>query len=126
MVVLSLFVSLTVFSQAGKYSFTNLIGTWRNKSGAGLDVVDSNTIYIVHGSQRKLASASLSDFSKNPVSLNLAVKDSSRVVTLKSLLLFMNDNTLQWQVFDTDTKPVNFRYDKRDMLFLKKIEELNN
>ena len=123
---LSLFTSLTVFSQKEKYSFSNLIGNWRNSKGSGLDVVDSNTIYIVHGGQRKLAQASLSDFSKNPVSLNLSVKDASHVTTLKSLLLFVNEKMLQWQVFDTETKPVSFRYDKGDMLFLKKIEELNN
>jgi hypothetical protein len=125
-VALSLLVSLTVFSQTKQYGFKNLVGTWRNSNGTGLDVVDSNTIYIVNGSQRKLASASLSNFSKNPVSLNLSVKDSSRAVTLKSLLLFVNDNMLQWQVFDAGTKPVSFRYDRGDMLFLKKIEELNN
>ena len=124
--VLSLLVSLTAFSQKEKYSFSNLTGTWRNKSGAGLDVVDSNTIYIVHGGRRKLAKASYFDFSKNPVSLHLSVTNASRVVTLKSLLVFVSDNMLQWQVFDTDTRPVSFRYDKGDMLFLKKIEERNN
>lgn len=126
MVALSLFVSLTALSQKENYSFSNLVGTWRNRTGAGLDVVDSNTIYIVHGGQRKLAKASLSDFTKNPISFNLAVAGDSRVMTLKSLLLFLNDKTLQWQVFDTETKPVNFRYNKGDMLYLKKIEELNN
>lgn len=126
MAALSLFISLTAISQAEKYSFKNLIGTWRNSKGAGLDVVDSNTIYIVHADQRRLATASLSDFSRNPILLNLAVKDASRVITLKSLLLFVNDNMLQWQVFDKESKPVSFRYDRRDMLFLKKIEELNN
>jgi hypothetical protein len=126
MVALSLFVSLTVFSQKEKYSFKSLIGNWRNSKGSGLDVVDSNTIYIVHRNQRKLAKASLSDFTTNPVSLHLAVNDASHVITLKSLLLFVNDNMLQWQVFDTETRPVSFRYDKGDMLFLKKIEELNN
>ena len=126
LVTLSILISLTGFSQKEKYTFDNLIGTWRNKNGAGLDVIDSNTIYIVHGGQRKLVKASLSDFTKSPVSFDLAVKDASRVTTLKSLLLFVNDRTLQWQVFNTETTPVNFRYDRGDMLFLKKIEELNN
>ena len=125
-VALSIFISLTAFAQTEKYSFRNLVGTWRNSSGAGLDVVDSNTIYIVHGNQRKLATASVSDFTKNPVSLNRTVKDASHAITLKSLLLFVNDNMLQWQIFDTETRPANFSYDKGDMLFLKKIEELSN
>ncbi len=123
---LSLLISLQLVSSAQKYGFENLAGTWRNSKGAGLDVVDSNTVYIVHGGQRMRAVARLSDFSKNPVWLNLLVKDSSHVFTLKSLLLFVNDNTLQWQLFDSDTKPANYRYDKGDMLFLKKIEPLTN
>src|ERR1700712_3083264 len=124
--ILFLSLSLQLISSAQKYTFENLVGSWRNANGAGLDVVDSNTIYIVHGGQRKLASASLSDFNKNPVWFNLSVKDSSRRITLKSLLLFVNETMLQWQVFDMDTKPASFRYDKGDMLFLKKVEELTN
>ncbi len=124
--ILFLSLSLQFISSAQKYTFANLAGSWRNANGAGLDVVDSNTFYIVNGGQRRLASARLSDFTKNPVSLNLAVKDSSRTITFKSLLLFVNETMLQWQVFDTYTKPVSFRYDKGDMLFLRKVEERNN
>ena len=125
-VVLSLFVSVTVFSQSEKYSFENLVGSWRNSSGVGLDVVDSNTVFIVRGDHRIQASALLSDFKRNPAYLNLSIKDSMKTVVLKSLVLFVNDNTLQWQVFDSQTRPVSFRYDKGDMLFLKRIDKLYN
>ena len=125
-VVLSLFVSVTVFSQSEKYSFENLVGSWRNSSGVGLDVVDTNTVYIVRGDQRVQASAQISDFKRNPAYLNLSVKDSTKTVVLKSLVLFVNDNTLQWQLFDSQTRPVSFRYDKGDMLFLKRIDKLYN
>ena len=102
------------------------MGTWRNSTGVGMDVVDSNTVYIVHGNQRKLASASLTGVGRNPLSFNVSIKDSSKIVVLKGLLLFVNDNTLQWQVFDSDTKPVSFRYERGDMLFLKRIDKLYN
>jgi len=125
-VVLSLFISLTAFSQAIKYSFKNLVGTWRNNSGTGLDVLDSNTVYIVHGGKRKLASASLSDAGRNPLSFNLSVKDSATTLVLKGLLLFVRDNMLLWQIFDRETKPVSFRYNRSDMLFLKRIDKLYN
>ena len=125
-VVFSLFLSVAAFSQQEKYSFKNLVGTWRTSSGVGLDVVDSNTVYIVHGDQRKLASASLAGAGRNPLSFNVSIKDSSKIVVLKGLLLFVNDNTLQWQVFDSDTKPVSFRYERGDMLFLRRIDKLYN
>ncbi len=124
--ILSLLLSLEFTSSAQEHSFTNLIGSWRNRQGAGLDVMDSNTIYIVNCDKRKLAGAILSDFSKDLVKLNLSVKDSFRTVVIKSLLLFVNDNTLQWQVVDSEKKPVNFRYERGDILFLKRIQQLNN
>lgn len=109
-----------------KYNFDNLKGNWRNSEGAGLDIVDSNTIYIVYGEQRKLANRSKADFSKSPVWLDLAVRDSSRTVTLKSLLFFVNDDLIQWQVFDKETRPAYFSTDKGDMLFLRRVEKMMN
>ncbi|WP_121352580.1 hypothetical protein [Flavisolibacter nicotianae] len=124
---LVLFLSMNVVANAQKkYSFENLKGSWRNSSGAGLDIVDSGTIYIVYGSQKKLVTRSKADFSKSPVWLDLAVKDSSHVVTLKSLLLFVNEDLLQWQVFDSETRPAYFSTDKGDMLFLKRVSEMTN
>lgn len=124
---LVLFLSMNVVANAQKkYSFENLKGSWRNSSGAGLDIVDSSTIYIVYGSQKKLVTRSKADFSKSPVWLDLAVKDSSHVVTLKSLLLFVNEDLLQWQVFDSETRPAYFSTDRGDMLFLKRVSEMTN
>lgn len=125
--VLMLFVSLSITADAQKkYSFDNLKGSWRNSEGAGLDVVDSNTIYIVHGEQRRLITHSRADFSKSPVWFDIAVKDSSNTVTLKSLLYFVNDDLIQWQVFDKDTRPAYFSTDRGDMLFLRKVEKMMN
>lgn len=126
MVVLSLFVSVIAFSQSEKYGFKNLVGSWRNSSGVGLDVIDSNTVYIVRGEHKILGSTANSDFSKNPVFFDLQIRDSAKTLVLKGLLLFVNDNMLQWQIFDRETKPVSFRYDKGDMLFLKRIDKLYN
>jgi hypothetical protein len=124
---LVLFLSMNVVANAQKkYNFDNLKGSWRNSSGAGLDIVDSNTIYIVYGAQKKLVTRSKADFSKSPVWLDLAVKDEKHVVTLKSLLLFVNEDLLQWQVFDSETRPAYFSTDKGDMLFLKRVSEMMN
>lgn len=107
-------------------SVNDLVGTWRNSSGAGLDIVDSNTVYIVRGERRKQASATFTDVRKNPVAFNLTVRDSSRVITLKGLLLVVNDNTLQWQVFESETKPASFGYGRGNVLYLKRIARLLN
>ena len=137
--VLSFFVSVSGWAQSEEeeseahvskkegHSFQDFVGSWRNKSGAGLDIVDSNTVYIVRGDQRKLALATLTDVSKAPVTFNLTVKDSAKIVTLKGLLMLVGDNLLQWQVFDTETKPASYTTSsRRDMLFLKRIDKLMN
>jgi len=127
MVALVLFFSMTLTADAQKkYSFDNLKGSWRNSNGAGLDIVDSNTIYIVYGEQKKMVNRCKVDFSKSPVWLDMAVKDANHVVTLKSLLLFVNEDLIQWQVFDSETRPAYFSTDKGDMLFLKRVAELIN
>lgn len=133
MVALSLFTTLAAGAQSREegsreeHKMQDLVGSWRNSSGAGLDIEDSNTVYIVRGDQRKRAAATLSDLRKNPVSFNLTVKDSSRLVTLKGVLLIVNDNMLQWQVYDSETKPVSYTSNSRgDMLFLRRIDKLIN
>lgn len=127
MMALALFLSMNVAVHAQKkYSFDNLKGSWRNSNGAGLDIVDSNTIYIVYGTQKKLVTHSKADFSKSPVWLDLAVKDNNQLITLKSLLLFVNEDLIQWQVFDSETRPAYFSTDSGDMLFLKRVSELMN
>jgi hypothetical protein len=137
MMVLSFFISLNGFAQSEEteaqasskveHSFQDLVGSWRTKGGAGLDIVDSNTVYIVRGGLRKLAMATLSDVNKAPVTFNLTVKDSAKVVTLKGLLMLVGDNLMQWQIFDSETKPASYTSNTRgDMLFLKRIENLMN
>lgn len=127
MTILSLFAVLSGWAQTKEErSVNDLTGRWRNSKGNGLDIMDSNTVYIVHGDQRKLASATVSGLRKSTANFDLTVKDSARAVTLKGLLMMLNDDTLQWQIFDSETKPVSYSYRKSDMLFMKRISNLIN
>lgn len=127
MMVLSLFAALQASSQLKEdRSMDDLVGSWRNKYGVGMDIVDSNTVYLVRGDQRRLAYAKLSNLQKNPLSLTLMVKDSSRILTLKGVLLLMGDNTLQWQVYDSDTRPASYNTSRGEMLYLRRIDKLLN
>lgn len=128
--VFALLLSVSGGAQMGRsskqYSFGNLVGAWRTPKGAGIDVVDSATIYLVAGEKRRPAVITKADFSRNPVWFDVTVKDSANVTALKSLLLFVNDNTLQWQVFDSETQPVSFRYTRGDMIYLKRVQTVSN
>ena len=136
MLALLFLASVTVWAQSEEEaiertsreerSFQDLIGSWRNKSGAGLDIIDSNTVYIVRGDQRKLALAKVSDTKKAPVTFNLTIRDSAKMITLKGLLMPVGENMLQWQIFDSETKPASYTSSRGDMLFLKRIDKLMN
>lgn len=138
MLVLSFFVSINMWAQSEEEteeqvsvketkSFQDLVGSWRNKSGAGLDIVDSNTVFIVRGDKRMQALVNVSDLNKVPVTFNLTLKDSVKIITLKGLLMPIGDNMLQWQVFDSETRPASYSYSNRsDMLFLKRIDKMIN
>ena len=124
--LLALVVSLQFTASAQSYEFKNLVGNWRNKEGVGLEIVDSSRIYVVHGEQRKQVVSYSFDFNSNPAKFNFVIKDNSGVVNIKSMLLFLNDNLVQWQVIDSYTKPANYTDERRDVLILRKIEESAN
>ena len=124
--VAMLFISLAVTAQSNQRNFNDLIGSWRNKNGFGIDVLDSATIYLVRGGNHKLAALLNADFSSNPLWLDLSLKESGKVTNLKSLLVFITDDTVQWQLYDTEAKPAGLRSDNRNTLFLRRVRQLMN
>src|SRR5215217_6865176 len=97
--LLSLFAafvfSTTCFAQ--KYNFQNLVGKWESPDGAGIEVIDSSTIFLCYGKQKKQIDSYNLDFTKSPNWFDFTVKDSSQnISSMKSLLLFVSDDTLQW------------------------------
>lgn len=64
------------------------------------------------------------DFAKTPAPLDIIVKrPDGRLVTLKSLLQFIDKNTIKWQIFEIDERPVNFNEAlKESILILKRVK----
>lgn len=105
----------------------NMMGTWRNKSGAGLDIVDSGTVYVVRsGGEREKVPALWTTGTKPQLTLVLTKKDSASTTTVKTTLRLVNEDTMQWKVLESETKPVSFRYREGEMIFLKRISRLLN
>jgi hypothetical protein len=132
-VLLVICISFSLFVSAQKYNFESLVGNWRNKQGAGLEVVDSAHIYLVYGDKRKQVVSFQADFSVNPAQFNFLVKESSNSASYKSKLLFVRENLIQWQIFESEAKPIEYKETKpvkykepSDLLILRKIEERNN
>lgn len=125
--LLAVIMSLSTGAWAQKYSFKDLVGSWRTKEGAGLEVVDSFKLYLVYQDQKKMLVNYAADFSSNPATFNFVVKDASGYTTIKSNILFVNDELLQWQVLDADTKPANYlENQRRNVFILRRVEERTN
>ena len=118
----------------GLFSFNNLsaqtrdirqlIGKWEavdseNQKG-GLEVVDSSTIYLVFGTEKKRIASYKADFTKSPVWFDFVIKDESNTLQLKSLILFVNDDVIQWQVSEGDVRPANFSQTNGEMMYLRR------
>jgi hypothetical protein len=116
------FVCSTALWAQGR-SFQHLIGVWEavdseNQSG-GLEFIDSQRIFLVYGKERKQATLIRFDFSKSPCWFDFTLKDSTGVLNLKSLLLFVNDDLIKWQVFDGEGRPADFSEKTGQMVYLR-------
>lgn len=105
-------------------NFKSLVGTWEavdaeNQSG-GLEFIDSLHVYLIYGKERKPATACTFDFSKSPNWFDFSLVDSTGKMTLKSLLLFVNDDLIQWEVFDSEARPAHFTGDGGQMVYLRR------
>jgi hypothetical protein len=133
----SVFLSLNSLCQATRASvstpakkFQNLVGSWEiigeQDSGGGLEIVDSATILIrFMGEEKKLTDYKI-DFSRAPFWFDFSAKDSASTLNFKSLIEFVNDDMLKWQVF-TDGERVNhFTSATGELYYLKKVRPKSN
>ncbi|MBA2330149.1 MAG: hypothetical protein H0V91_11080 [Flavisolibacter sp.] len=124
--MLCAFLQSSVLAQSA--SFQKLIGKWEvvdadNKTGR-LEVLDSSKIFLAYGQEKKPITSFNADFSKSPVWFDFTVDDGSDNITIKSILLFINDNLVQWQVFQGDAvRPAHFTEDKGEIIYLRRKKE---
>jgi|SRR5215204_2554318 len=112
--------SLTMTCYAQNYSLQNLVGKWESPDGGGIEATDTTKIFLVYGTEKKPILSYKADFSKSPCWFDFVVKDGDKNLNLKSLLLFVNNDLLQWQVFYDDVRPSGFTNEKGDMVYLKR------
>jgi hypothetical protein len=104
---------------AQKWSFTDLVGNWRAENGAGLQVIDSNNIYVVYNQEKKKVAHFLINLKSNPSTLDFEVQDSLAQMTLKTLFQFVTKDLIQWQVFEGE-RPANFTASDGELLYLRR------
>src|SRR5688500_3389876 len=110
LVVITACASHTILAQTN--SIINLAGRWeaidKTKDQAGIEIIDSNEVYLVYGDQKRKVINYKADFSRSPAWFEFTLKDGLNTITLKSLIQLVNEDVLKWQIFDVDQQPVYF------------------
>lgn len=119
LVVVAFCIGCEAMVQAQTYNIKNLIGRWESAEGGGIEMIDSSRVFIVYGNDKKQISSYQADFSKSPAWFDFVISDSTEKISLKSLLLFVNDEMIQWQLFE-DERPGNFSSQKGEMVYLRR------
>jgi hypothetical protein len=115
--VFALILGMNVAAQ--KYSLKSLVGVWESADGAGIEVIDSSRIFLLYNGDKRQVISFETNFSKSPCWFDFTVRDSAENFSMKSLLLFVNEDLLQWQIFEEE-RPLNFSADKGTMVYLKR------
>jgi len=104
----------------------NLIGQWEivgTKDDKGrLEILDSSTILISYGGEKKPLNSFKIDFSKTPIWFDFSVKDTGDVTTVKSIMELISDDLIKWQVFMNEERLEYFSAEKGELFFLKRIK----
>jgi hypothetical protein len=112
------------FGQVGR--FQHLVGTWQiisdQDQGGSLEIIDSSTIVIKFlGEEKKLNGCKI-DFSKSPYWFDFSAKDTTTAFSnFKSLLEFVNDDTMRWQVFTDEERADHFTSQGGELFYLKRM-----
>lgn len=112
------------FSQSSR--FDHMVGKWQiisdQEHGGSLDVIDSTTILIKFGGEEKRLSDCKIDFSKSPYWFDFSAKDTTTTSSnFKSLLEFIGDDTMRWQVFVDEERPDHFTSNSGELFYLQRI-----
>ena len=119
-------VLLNAVTTAQTTGFQHLIGTWQivsdQEQGGSLEIIDSTTILIkFDGQEKKLAGCKI-DFSKSPYWFDFSAKDTTTAFSnFKSLLEFVGDDTMRWQVFVDEERPDHFSSQSGELFYLKRV-----
>ena len=96
----------------------DLRGRWEASDGSGIEIVDSTRIFLFYKDEKKTVSNFTTDLSKTPGWFDFTVKDSSEEHRVQSLMHFISDDLVQWQIFEGQ-RPTNFD-PSREVIFLRR------
>ena len=123
-------VNLGKTTQNQSKVFQNMIGSWEivgeQEAGGGLEIIDSTTILIrFMGEEKRLIEYKI-DFSKSPYWFDFSAKDTDAVINFKSIIEFVNDDMLKWQVFVDEERTNHFTSTRGELFYLRRARAKSN
>ncbi len=123
-IVIVLFFILTSSLRAQQNAFEKLLGKWEGfekiNEGGGIEFLDSANIMLTYMGEKKKIIDYRIDITKTPVWFDFTVQADNEKMQLKSLISFINDDLIKWQVFTEGTRPAHFTTDGGDVLYLRR------
>jgi len=105
-----------------------MIGLWQivnnQDTGGSLEIIDSTSIFIKFmGDEKRLISYKI-DFSHSPYWFDFSVRDTASIQNFKSIIDFVNDDMLKWQIFDGERSD-HFTSSSGELFYLKRTRKTN-
>lgn len=103
-----------------------IIGRWEivgtKDEGGRLEILDTSTIVISYGGEKKILSGFNIDFTKSPIWFDFFVRDSSKTMNVKSIMEIINEDLIKWQVFMNEERMAHFTSEKGELFYLKRVK----
>jgi len=107
-------------------SIHSLIGRWEivgtKDDGGRLEILDSSTIVITYGGEKKVLSGFKLDFTRSPIWFDFFVRDSSATINVKSIMEVISEDLIKWQVFMNEERAKHFTSEKGELFYLKRVK----
>lgn len=118
--------SLSAFAQHTK---KDLIGKWEGADSQGtkasVQFLDSNKVVVIIGTNAMPPYTYTIDLPKSPAKLDVTMLTPNGQATLPGYLLFVDNDTVKWQIFPGGTRPDKYDENSPDgpVITLKRVKQ---
>lgn len=124
--LLATFLTLSAFAQHTK---KDLIGKWEGTDSQGtkasVQFLDTNKVVVVIGINAMPPYTYSIDLPKSPAKLDIVMLTPNGQATLPGYLLFVDNDTVKWQIFPGGTRPATYDENSPDgpVITLKRVKQ---
>jgi hypothetical protein len=129
-IVFSLLATLLTLSAFAQHTKKDLVGKWEGADSqntkASIQFLDTNKVIVFIGGNAMPPYTYTINLPKNPAKLDIAMlTPNGQTATLQGFLLFVDSNTIKWQIFPNGGRPGAYNENSPDgpVLTLKRVKQ---